>query len=156
MQFDALKYFESVRDAVRDLPAVREHRDSLFGLSERRGQGCKGGVSDGGMARVADRLVRLDKRVDEMERLIAEATDVIAGVGAAMGDKYATALRAHYLSRMSWREAGLLMGYSRDTARRLGYVAVDYVQTVGLAGAIEGRPLPTSRDADEGQIGRDS
>lgn len=149
MQFDALKYFESVRDAVRDLPAVREHRDSLFGLSERRGQGCKGGVSDGGMARVADRLVRLDKRVDEMERLVAEATDVIAGVGVAMGDKYAAALRAHYLSRMSWREAGLVMGYGRDAVRRWGYIAVDYVQTVGLAGAIEGRPLPTSRGDDE-------
>ena len=142
----AREYFESARAAQRLIDA---RAASLAAMRAREGLRAQSYEAVGRSTGRADPMRATDARMDaeaaclrEMERLRAEVADaraVCAGYSAAnprsMGG---AALELHYLDGMTWREVAVALGISWETARRAAYVALDWVDAVGVAAARAG------------------
>lgn len=142
----AREYFESARAAQRLIDA---RAASLAAMKTREGLRAQSYEAVGRSTGRADPMRATDARIDaeaaclrEMERLRAEVADaraVCAGYSAAnprsMGG---AALELHYVDGMTWREVAVALGVSWETARRAAYVALDWVDAVGVAAARAG------------------
>lgn len=98
-----------------------------------------------------DAMRATDARIDaessareEIAALSAEVEDaraVCAGIRAANPSHplWADCVELHWLDLMDWRRAASSLGISEAYARRSAYAALDWIDSVGIAAAREGR-----------------
>lgn len=141
---DSREWFDSVRAECAGMRTMRARLDSL-----RSGQ--RGNMGGGSHAGTSDRVPRAVVAISELEARMGEAAaDIdaasacIEGVGRALGERYAAVLHLRYIECMDWERVGRECGYSPDRCKHLRAIAMDYIDSVGVAGAIEGRPVPST------------
>ena len=148
----ARDFFEAVRAASADATRAKAELDAL---GERRlslgGHGTmavSGGGADvnGTSASVAylDREAALHRRVEEDYALLDRACEVIYGtdndhgIERGVGPTFADVVWHRACGDESWDEVAASTGMSARTCRRYYAVAMDYCDSVGLAGAVDG------------------
>lgn len=148
----ARDFFEAVRAASADATRAKAELDAL---GERRlslgGHGTmavSGGGADvnGTSASVAylDREAALHRRVEEDYALLDRACEVIygtdndRGIERGVGPTFADVVWHRACGDESWDEVAASTGMSARTCRRYYAVAMDYCDSVGLAGAVDG------------------
>ncbi|MDO4428548.1 MAG: hypothetical protein Q4B91_03450 [Atopobiaceae bacterium] len=148
----AREFFEAVRAASADarraraeLEALEERRLSLGGHGASPVSGTRSDVN-GTSASIAlvDREVVLHRRVEEDYALLDRACEVIYGVDndhgieRGMGTHFADVVWHRACGEESWDEVAVSVGMSRRTCVRYYEAAMDYVDSVGLVGSIDG------------------
>ena len=109
------------------------------------GASASGGTTGDPTARKAmgrmEQDARLSWEYQRLERDIGQALGVIDGARRALGDQYAETVDAYYLTdrRVTWEDVAELMGCSVRTCHRRCDVFCDWLEDVGIDGAIEGR-----------------
>lgn len=148
----AREFFEAAREASRDAARAREQ---LEALEERRlslGSPGAGSVSGShadvnGTSRsiaLVDREAALHRRVEEDYALLDRACEVIYGadnehgIERGIGPEAADVVWHRACGDESWDEVAASTGMSARTCRRYYSVAMDYCDSVGLAGAVDG------------------
>ena len=116
----------------------------LAGLYEPGSPDCggveSGSTGDGGMFSRMIRACELRRRCETAEAIVGRALRVIEGVRLGMGERYADVLDMRYVDAMPWDEVAQRCGCSERTARRVRDVACDYIDAVGIDGAMDGLP----------------
>lgn len=150
----ARDFFEAVRDASRD--AERTSRtikamESREGVrAQTYGPRGRGGPHDAMAATDArmDYEARYRRRIEEDYRLIDAACDVIygadqstGGVGAILGAPYADVLWWRYCAAATWPEVAEGTGMSERWCRDAVGVAMDVVDSYGVARMARGLGL---------------
>lgn len=137
----ARAWLEDVRAASVALGAMEAELAGIYGPGAPDASGvASGSVGDGGMLSRCVRAGELRAGVAEAERVVGRALRVIEGVRRGIGERYADVLDMRYVDAMPWDEVAQRMGCSERTARRVRDVACDYVDSVGMAGAMRGDP----------------
>lgn len=148
----ARDFFEAVRAASADATRAKAELDAL---GERRlslgGHGTmavSGGGADvnGTSASVAylDREAALHRRVEEDYALLDRACEVIYGADGAhgiergLGTRFADVVWHRACGDEIWETVAASTGLSRRTCVRYYEAAMDYCDSVGLAGAVDG------------------
>lgn len=109
------------------------------------GASASGGTTGDPTARKAMGRMEQDERLSweyqRLERDIGQALGVIDGARRALGDQYADTIDAYYLTdrRVTWPNVAELMGCAVSTCYLRRDVFCDWLEDVGLDGAIEGR-----------------
>ena len=104
-----------------------------------------GGTTSDPTARKAMGRIEQDTRLSyeyrRLERDVGMALRVVEGARSALGSSYADTIDAYYLTdrRVTWEDVAELMGCSVRTCHRRCDVFCDWLEDVGMAGAIEGR-----------------
>ena len=137
----ARAWLDGVRAASIALESMEAEMAGLYEPGSPDGVGVESGsTGDGGMFSRMLRACELRRRCETAEAIVGRALRLIAGVRAGMGERYADVLDMRYIDAMPWDEVAQRMGCSERTARRIRDVACDYVDSVGLAGAMRGEP----------------
>lgn len=147
----AREWLEQVAEAVGRFAEVRRRvvaRRTLAGSVGARDLASTRHLVGKHADRTAAAALRLveDERADllelaELRARVADGARVCDGVAEAIGAKYADALRARYLRRLTSRRAAEALGCTVPTYyARLG-VAEDYVSSVGIHGAMRGEQV---------------
>lgn len=140
------EYFESASAAQRRIDAVLA---SISRMREREGVRAQTYAPVGHGSGASDPMRATDSRIDAEARARAElsslysevesAREVCRGYSAAnprsMGGEL---IQLHYLDLMSWREASSACGISESKARHECRVALDWIDSVGIASARAG------------------
>ena len=145
------EFFESVRDAKRDLAAKQRIIEGM----ERTEQSLPGGIvpqaRPGETKPNAITDVKLDKLADweadiaSCARLIAEAYEVLYGVRgsggllALLGAHYAELLDCRYIQLLTWEDVAARIGYSKRHCFDLQTTAFDFLAYNGLRRTAEGK-----------------
>lgn len=151
----ARDYFEAAHHAAVELERTRA---ALMAMEARErasgspvGARVSGGASDP-MARTdarIDREAMWHRRIAEAEAVVDHATSVVygpaydggGGIAKGVGGAYADVVYWRYLDRKPWSQVATEVVVSPRTARRMHDLALDYVDSVGIEGAIEGREV---------------
>ena len=156
------EWFERSRRAILRLCAVRRELDALR-ESEASGPGGKHGDSgphqknatsdpvaaaalahDGVIARIEE----LSRQLESLEAARDTLRQVISGMRLALGDGYADVMAAYYLygpeltytgRSCTWQDVADRNGVTLRTVLRRRSVAADWLDDVGVAGAIAGK-----------------
>lgn len=143
----AREYFEGVRSSQRRIDgrlaaimAMREREGVRAQGYEAIGRGAASADPMGAVAARMDAEDRARRELDALEREVAEARAVCAGVRAANPSHplWGDSLELHYLEIMAWDEIGRYLGCTGESVRRAAYAALDWVDMVGIAAAREG------------------
>ena len=143
----AREYFEGVRSSQRRIDgrlaaimAMREREGVRAQGYEAIGRGAAAADPMGAVAARMDAEDRARRELDALEREVAEARAVCAGVRAANPSHplWGDSLELHYLEIMAWDEIGRYLGCTGESVRRAAYAALDWVDMVGIAAAREG------------------
>ncbi len=143
----AREYFEGVRSSQRRIDgrlaaimAMREREGVRAQGYEAIGRGTATADPMGAVAARMDAEDRARRELDALEREVAEARAVCAGVRAANPSHplWGDSLELHYLEIMAWDEIGRYLGCTGESVRRAAYAALDWVDMVGIAAAREG------------------
>lgn len=143
----AREYFEGVRSSQRRIDgrlaaimAMREREGVRAQGYEAIGRGTAAADPMGAVAARMDAEDRARRELDALEREVAEARAVCAGVRAANPSHplWGDSLELHYLEIMAWDEIGRYLGCTGESVRRAAYAALDWVDMVGIAAAREG------------------
>lgn len=106
---------------------------------------ASGGTTGDPTARKAMGRMEQDARLSweyrRLERDIGQALGVIDGARRALGDQYADTIDAYYLTdrRVTWADVAELMGCTVRTCYVRRDVFCDWLEDVGIEGAMEGR-----------------
>ena len=141
----ASRYFRRFGRACADSTALLDRRSALRDGVQAAMPGRLGSRSphpDGGMAARADAIADVERRIGDALALIDEGLTVISGVGIALGERHANTLFLRYYEGLPWRTVAHESGMSERWCHQSEAVCFGYVDTVGVRGAIEGRPLP--------------
>ena len=140
-------YFESARAAA--IEAERTRR-TVEGMEAARDSGhadggtgpVSGGGFDPGKPTASDRLMdyeaRMRQRIEEDERQMDDATDVLygpddrGGLASLLDSLHADAMWWRYLAACSWVDVAQGASCSVSTAHRLVAESLDYVDGVGI------------------------
>lgn len=159
---DGAAFFERGRRAGLRLCALRREIGAVkdaVGSGRPLGGGSKGPHGRGGIsnptlsaAMASDgleaRLADMERERSGLEAAVSVLADVIAGMRLALGDAYADVMADWYLlgpercyagPGLTWQDVADERGISLRTAMRRRSVAIDWLEDVGLTGAIEGR-----------------
>lgn len=148
----AREFFEAAREASRDAARAREQ---LEDLEERRlslGSPGSGSVSGShadvnGTSRsiaLVDREAALHRRVEEDYALLDRACEVIYGtdndhgIERGIGPSFADVVWHRACGDETWETVAASTGLSRRTCVRYYEAAMDYCDSVGIVGAVEG------------------
>lgn len=147
----AREWFEAVADATARFSEVRERMvarrvlaGAAGGRDYRKTRHPVGWHADR-TARRAEEMIEGEaedlRELIELRNRIADARRVCEGVSLAIGDRYGNALAARYLARMTGRQAARELGVSERTFYLYLRIAFDYIDSVGVGGAIRGDPV---------------
>ena len=130
----ARRFFAEVRHAVTRLDEVRHELQDVRDMLPTSGSGHGSGISKPTEARalwlVCEAPAMAQRLEDERERL-----EAVIGCGLVLcqllrdglGDVYGEVVEAHYIDCMAWADVAEGVGYSVPHAKRLGGVALDWV-----------------------------
>ena len=144
---DAREFFSGVRSAVSSRRRCLERLDKLRAAEGVRAQGYsgmptgKGGVTDPMSATDARMIAEQQAEADmeSYEREIAKGFKVCAGVRVAHPSlRWGDALEFRYCLALDWSDVARCMDVTRQQAQRDANAAMDWVDAVGIAAAIEG------------------
>ena len=150
---DARGLFETARAAAQECERTRRMLRAMEDAEGATGGGMGARVSRGSVSDPMRRVdARIDKealwqrRIEDNERVMDRATCVLygaeqdgrGGIDAALGSVYADVLWWRYLAAESWDDVARMVGYSPRRCAELQAIAFDYVDSVGVAGAIRG------------------
>ena len=148
----ARDYFEATHLAARELERTRSSLMMMEAREQAAGSSLGGHVAGGSsdpMARVDDRIDReamWHRRIAEAEAVLDHATMVVygreyderGGIAKGIGSVYADVIYWRYLDRKPWAKVAEMVSATPRTARRMHDMALDYVDAVGIDGAIMG------------------
>lgn len=144
----AREYFEGVRSSQRRIDgrlaaimAMREREGVRAQGYEAIGRGAAAADPMGAVAARMDAEDRARRELDALEREVAEARAVCAGVRAANPSHplWGDSLELYYIELMSWEEIGRYLGCTGSAVRKASYAALEWVDSVGISAAREGR-----------------
>ena len=148
----AREYFDRVRDASIELDrACRtlERMRAQVGVKTQRydSPGVHGGGNADPMARV-DGIIDyervMERRMEDDRALLQEAATVLygedgrGGVSKGMGSAYADAVYHRACDARTWDSCARMMFMGRSRVAELYNAALDYVDSVGVEGAMAG------------------
>ena len=131
--------------AKAELEALEERRLSLGGHGSSPVSGTRSDVN-GTAASIAlvDRETALHRRVEEDYALLDRACEVIYGadgdhgIERGLGTRFADVVWHRSCGEETWDEVSRAVRMSEKTCRRYYDAAMDYCDSLGLVGAIEG------------------
>ena len=141
----ASRYFRRFGRACADVAPLLERRDALRDGVRGQSVGARGAASacrDGGMAARADAMARVESRIGDALALVDEGLAVIGGIGSALGERYASVMFSRYYRGAAWHAVAHDAGMSERWCAQAEAVCLGYVDSVGISGAIEARPIP--------------
>lgn len=143
--------FEAARSAAHDANRCWRAIDAMSAREGVRGRGAgpavRGGAAGSGMAATDERIdweeanrarIAGDYELIDLAFSVCYGEDGRHGVWLGVGGAYADALCMRYVDPMSWREVASRLDVAESTARLYVAVALDAVDSVGIAGAIAG------------------
>lgn len=134
-QGGARPFFETVRRGVSRLDDVTRELDALKdGMPTGGGHASGSGIGKPTEARalwlVCDAPVMAQRLEDERDRLtyvIGRGLVLVELLRVGLGGTYADAVERHFVDGMRWADVAEAMGYSESHAKRLGGVALDWL-----------------------------
>lgn len=151
----AREFFEAVRAASADasraraeLEALEERRLSLGSHGSSPVSGTRSDVN-GTSASIAlvDRERALHRRIEGDYAILDRACEVIYGVDndhgieRGLGTRFADVVWHRSCGERTWDEVAASTKMGKSTAKRYYWAAMDYVDSVGLLGAMEGEEV---------------
>lgn len=137
----ARAWLDGVRAASIALGSMEAELAGLYEPGSPDGCGVESGsTGDGGIFSRMLRACELRRRCETAEAIVSRALRVIEGVRSGMGERYADVLDMRYVDAMPWDEVAERLGCAERTARRVRDVACDYIDAVGIDGAMDGLP----------------
>lgn len=132
---DSRAFFAAVTHAAARIEDIeRELKEGPDAMPHGGGSVRGGGIGNPTESRalwlVTEGAAWEQRLVDERERLtyvVGCALVLVAYVRDGLGDAYADVLDARYVDDMEWHEVAERVGYSERHAKRVGYVALDWL-----------------------------
>lgn len=132
---DSRAFFAAVTRAAVRLEEIerelKEGPDAMpYGGGGVRGGGIGNPTESRALWLVTEGAAWEQRLVDERERLtyvVGCALVLVEYVRDGLGETYADVLDARYVDEMEWHEVAERVGYSEPHAKRLGYVALDWL-----------------------------
>lgn len=147
----AREYFETVRGAAVELDRTRRTLERMRARTQPKTQRYDAAGGGSGHSDPMDRVVEvvdfeavMRQRMEDDRELLSDAARVLygedgrAGVAKGMGSAYADAVYHRALDARTWDGVARVMFMSRSKVQQLYEAAADYVDAVGLDGAMLG------------------
>lgn len=137
---EAKLFFSEARKASKRLKDVERLIES-GGEDWRPSKGKASVTPDPTGTEALRRLFAVQALLSERDALraqIAEAAEVVQGVGKGLGSDHMLVLGCYYLDCMKWEEVSEVMGLTKRRCIGLRDIALEWVDSVGFAHAKEG------------------
>lgn len=139
MPSPAREYLCSARDAAREIAeyAARIERErGKCGIRARNPESSSHGSVLDAMRHV-DRVVDMEeaapRELRDARAAVADALEVVAGVGVLGLPKWADVLEDRFIRRMTWPEVGEANGMAARDAEEASDAAIDWMDSQGIA-----------------------